>query len=88
MILRLLLFFCSEARFEEVMYDSKKGKVKNMREFLDRIEAMGEIKGKIEGKIELLTEDGYTIEQIADRLELSVEEVNEIIAKMSSDSFL
>ncbi len=59
-----------------------------MREFLDRIEAMGEIKGKIKGKIELLTEDGYTIEQIADRLELSVEEVNEIIAKMSSDSFL
>lgn len=59
-----------------------------MREFLDRIEAMGEIKGKIEGKIELLTEDGYTIEQIADRLGLSVEEVNEIIAKMSSDSFL
>lgn len=85
-ILKLLSVLTSDFRYEAVIYDSKKGKVKNMCEVLDRIEANGVIKGEIKGKIEVLMEYGNTAEQIADRLGLSVEEVNEIIANISSDS--
>lgn len=43
----------------------------------------GIAKGKIDGKVELLYEDGFTIDQIANRLALSVAKVEEILSRLT-----
>lgn len=55
------------------------GGVQNMCEVLDRAEN----KGKIEGKIEILQELGYNPEEIAQKLNISTDEVNSIIASFT-----
>ena len=60
----------------------KKGErgVTNMCEVLDKAEA----KGRIEGKIELLLEDGASVEAIAKRLNMDISEVEHIIASLDN----
>lgn len=51
-----------------------------MCEVLDKAEA----KGRIEGKIELLLEDGASVEAIARRLNMDISEVEHIIASLDN----
>ena len=50
-----------------------------MCEVLDRIIKEGKIKSKIEGKIEAYFDDGRSVEEIAQKIGISVEEVEAIL---------
>ena len=50
-----------------------------MCEVLDRIIKEGRIKSKIEGKIEAYFDDGRSVEEIAQKISISVEEVEAVI---------
>lgn len=73
-------------RFEEAQRISKDGE-RNMCDVFDKYEAKGKAEGRAEGivagKVELLCEDGRTPAEIAERLNITVEEVNRIIAAES-----
>ena len=49
--------------------------------YADRMIAKGRLEGKLEGKVAILYELDFTIDKIAERLSLSVEQVKEILEK-------
>lgn len=79
-MLKLMSVLTDDNRFEESQNDLHKGGVTNMCEVLDKAEA----KGRIEGKIELLLEDGASVEAIARRLNMDISEVEHIIASLDN----
>lgn len=79
-VLKLMSVVAEDERFEEVQKGlHKDGGAKNMCEVLDRIEN----KGKIEGKIEAYFDDGRSAEEIAQKIGISVEEVEAIIDSLN-----
>lgn len=56
-----------------------------MCEVLDRAENKGKIKGKIEGKIEAYLDMGLSVEEIAQKLNISTDEVSNIITRMKDN---
>lgn len=81
-LLKLMSALTGDTRYEDVQNESKGG-VKNMCEVLDKFTELGKAKGKAEGKIigMVLTHASYgrTVEEIAELLELSEEEVSRIL---------
>ena len=81
----------NDSRFLEVQ-NNEKGGLSNMCEVLDRVEAKGKAEGLAEGKAEGLAEGlakgkiiayydvGYSVEQIAEKVGISEEKVQEILA--------
>lgn len=65
--------------FQEVQKDlHKEGGAKNMCEVLDRIVN----EGKIEGKIEAYYDDDRSVEEIAQKMGMSVEDVETVIKSL------
>lgn len=56
----------------------KKGELSNMCEVLDRAEARGLAEGFKEGRVIAYYDAGYSVEQIAEKIEISKEKVQEI----------
>lgn len=50
--------------------------------YADRMIAKGRLEGKLEGKVAILYELDFTIDKIAERLSLSVEQVKEILEQI------
>ena len=85
----------NDSRFLEVQ-NNEKGGLSNMCEVLDRVEAKGKAEGLAEGKAEGLAEGlakgkaegkiiayydvGYSVKQIAEKVGISEEKVQEILA--------
>ena len=73
----------NDSRFLEVQ-NNEKGGLSNMCEVLDRVEAKGKAEGLAEGlaegKIIAYYDVGYSVEQIAEKVGISEEKVQEILA--------
>lgn len=94
-ILKLMGVLLNDSRFLEVQ-NNEKGGLSNMCEVLDRVEAKGKAEGLAEGKAEGLAEGlakgkaegkiiayydvGYSVKQIAEKVGISEEKVQEILA--------
>lgn len=79
-VLKLMSVVAEDERFEDVQKDlHEEGGAKNMCEVLDRIEN----KGKIEGKIEAYFDEGRSVEEIAQKISISVEKVEAIIDSLN-----
>ena len=78
-ILKLMGVLLNDSRFLEVQ-NNEKGGLSNMCEVLDRVEAKGKAEGKAEGKIIAYYDVGYSVEQIAEKVGISEEKVQEILA--------
>lgn len=82
-VLKLLSVLTEDNRFAEVQNSERK--VTNMCEVLNEIEARGEAKGEVRGEVKVLyLRLKMTPEEIADDIQLSVEEVRSIIAEIES----
>lgn len=86
-VLKLMSVMTGDDRFEYAQNACRKGGEENMSEaLLDRIENRGIIKGKIEGKIEMLCDLGYSVEDISKKLNMSVDEVEKVIASLEAEA--
>lgn len=82
-VLKLMSVLLEDERFE-VVQNKEIGGVKNMCEVLDRAENKGIMKGKIEGKIEAYLDMGLSVEEIAQKLNISTDEVNSIVTSFQT----
>ena len=83
-ILKLMTVLTKDNRFT-VKQNEKQGGAKNMCEVFDIYENRGLQKGKLEGKIEAYLDMGMSIEVIAQKLGMSVEEVQDIVTSLGID---
>lgn len=67
-----------DERFEQVQANGNKGGLKNMCEVLDRAEARGEARGELKGAVRAYLDVKVPIGEIAEKLNISVEEVRKI----------
>ena len=79
-VLKLLSVLTDDSRFEESQNYLGKGGATNMCEVLDRAEARGEARGEIKGMVIAFNKAGFSAEQIANEVGISVEEVQNILA--------
>lgn len=82
-ILKLMSILTKDNRFEQAQNQLTEGGDITMCEVLDVIENEGIRKGELKGKVEILLEDGYTVEEIAERLQISTAQVEDVIASLS-----
>lgn len=82
-ILKLMSVLTDDERFI-VAQNQKEGGAKNMCEVLDKVENEGIQKGIQKGKIEAYLDMNISIEEIAQKLNLSVDQVNEIVASLDT----
>lgn len=73
-VLKLMSVLTQDERFEQAQANENKGGLKNMCEVLDRAEARGELKGAVRAYLDVKV----PIEEIAKKLNISVEEVQKI----------
>lgn len=73
-VLKLMSVLTQDERFEQAQANGNKGGLKNMCEVLDRAEARGELKGAVRAYLDVKV----PIEEIAKKLNISVEEVQKI----------
>ena len=73
-VLKLMSVLTQDERFEQAQENGNKGGLKNMCEVLDRAEARGELKGAVRAYLDVKV----PIEEIAEKLNISVEEVRKI----------
>lgn len=64
--------------FEQAQANGNEGGLKNMCEVLDRAEARGEARGELKGAVRAYLDVKVPIEEIAEKLNISVEEVRKI----------
>lgn len=77
-VLKLMSVLTQDERFEQAQANGNKGGLKNMCEVLDRAEARGELKGAVRAYLDVKV----SIEEIAKKLNISVEEVQKIADKL------
>ncbi len=82
-VLKLMSVLTKDNRFEQAQNQLEKGGDITMCEVLDKIENEGIRKGRLEGMLKILLEEGYTVEEIASRLKISTAQVEKIIASLS-----
>ena len=73
-VLKLMSVLTQDERFEQAQANGNKGGLKNMCEVLDRAEARGELKGAVRAYLDVKV----PIEEIAKKLNISVEKVQKI----------
>ena len=73
-MLKLMSVLTQDERFEQAQANGNKGGLKNMCEVLDRAEARGELKGAVRAYLDVKV----PIEEIAEKLNISVEEAQKI----------
>ena len=73
-VLKLMSVLTQDERFEQAQVSGNKGGLRNMCEVLDRAEARGELKGAVRAYVDM----NVSIEEIAEKLNISVEEVQNI----------
>lgn len=73
-VLKLMSVLTQDEGFEQAQANGNKGGLKNMCEVLDRAEARGELKGAVRAYLDVKV----PIEEIAKKLNISVEEVQKI----------
>ena len=73
-VLKLMSVLTQDERFEQAQANGNKGGLKNMCEVLDRAEARGELKGAVRAYLDVKV----PIEEIAEKLNISVEKVQKI----------
>ena len=79
-VLKLMSVVAEDERFEDVQKElHKEGGAKTMCEVLDKLVK----EGKIEGKIEAYFDDGRSVEEIAQKISISVEEVEAVIDSLN-----
>ena len=74
-VLKLMSVLTQDERFEQAQANGNEGGLKNMCEVLDRAEARGELKGAVRAYLDVK----IPIEEIAEKLNISVEEVQKIV---------
>ena len=85
-VLKLMSVLTQDERFEQSQANGNKGGLKNMCEVLDRAEArveergisIGEARGELKGAVRAYLDVKVPIEEIAKKLNISVEEVQKI----------
>ena len=85
-VLKLMSVLTRDERFEQAQANGNKGGLKNMCEVLDRAEArgeergisIGEARGELKGAVRAYLDVKVPIEEIAKKLNISVEEVQKI----------
>lgn len=81
-VLKMMSALTKDSWFEE-SYNQSKGGVTTMCEVIDKAMNEGRLEGRLEGKIVgaviTLNEEGYTVEEIAKRKNISKEEVERIL---------
>ena len=85
-VLKLMSVLTQDERFEQAQANGNKGCLKNMCEVLDRAEArgeergisIGEARGELKGAVRAYLDVKVPIEEIAKKLNISVEEVQKI----------
>ena len=81
-VLKLMSILTQDERFEQAQANGNKGGLKNMCEVLDRAEArgisIGEARGELKGAVRAYLDVKVPIEEIAEKLNISVEEVQKI----------
>jgi predicted transcriptional regulator len=78
-ILKLMAVLTKDSRFEKEQNDSMEGGARNMCEVLDRAETKGEINGMVIAYNKMK----FSVEQIAQEVGISVEEVQHILASLN-----
>ena len=73
-MLKLMSVLTQDERFEQAQANGNEGGLKNMCEVLDRAEARGELKGAVRAYLDVKVPIG----EIAEKLNISVEEVRKI----------
>lgn len=81
-VLKLMSVLTKDVRFQEV-YNESGGGVRTMCEIIDKFEQRGELKGKIEGKILAYLDCNLSKEEIAQKLGISKEKIEEILSGIS-----
>ena len=85
-VLKLMSVLTQDERFEQAQANGNKGGLKNMCEVLDRAEArgeergisIGEARGELKGAVRAYLDVKVPIEEIAKKLNISVEKVQKI----------
>ena len=77
-VLKLMSVLTQDERFEQAQVSGNKGGLRNMCEVLDRAEARGEARGELKGAVRAYLDVKIPIEEIAEKLNISVEEVQNI----------
>ncbi len=80
-ILKIMQVLTGDDTFEKVQ--KKEGRIDNMCELMARMKAENIEEGKIEGKIEAYLDMGLSFEQIAAKLQITEEKVEEIAKRIS-----
>lgn len=86
-VLKLMSVLTQDERFEQAQANGNEGGLKNMCEVLDRAEArgeergisIGEARGELKGAVRAYLDVKVPIEEIAEKLNISVEEVRKIV---------
>ena len=85
-MLKLMSVLTDDSRFEEAQQSLSKGGAAKMCDVLDKVEARGIAKGKIEGAVKVYyLELKYSAEQIAEKLHLTTEEVENVISSLEEE---
>lgn len=85
-MLKLMSVLTDDSRFEEAQQSLSKGGAAKMCDVLDKVEARGIAKGKIEGAVKVYYgELKYSAEQIAEKLHLTIAEVEGIISSLEEE---
>ncbi len=81
-VLKIMSVLTQDERFEQAQANGNKGGLKNMCEVLDRAEergiSIGEARGELKGAVRAYLDVKVPIEEIAKKLNISVEEVQKI----------
>ena len=81
-LLKMMASITRDDRFLDVLYDEEGGKPEDMCEVLDRVEAKGVDKARLESIKNLMKNVGWTIQQAMDALGIPKSEQSKYVAKL------
>lgn len=77
-LLQMMSALTGDSRYEEIQNESKGG-IKNMCEVLDKAIERGKVEGQVIGMVKAYAEMNFSVEEIAAKTSLSVEEIERIL---------
>ena len=81
-LLKMMASITRDDRFLDVLYDEEGGKPEDMCEVLDRVEAKGVDKARLESIKNLMKNVGWIIQQAMDALRIPKSEQSKYVAKL------